>query len=388
MERAALIWDPRLAEYDLGDGHPMNPIRLRLTVELMDALGLLAETPVLPARECSEAELLLAHTAGYIEAVRHAGDWMSDFRPQMGLGTDDNPVYPGMHEIASLTCGATCIAIEEVLAGRVRRAFSVAGGMHHAHRQRAAGFSVYNDAAVGIHCAREARPGLKVLYLDVDAHHGDGVQEMFASSPDVLTISIHQTGVHTFPGTGFPGEVGYEAGTGFSANVPMPRFATDDCFELAFEQVVEPLARAFAPDIIVAQFGCDAHHSDPQTDLGMTLGGFRSLVRRTIHLADEVCDGRLAALGGGGYHLVQVVPLAWTALFAELLEHPIPDGVPESWRVLARALAGHGYEPPRSMGSTDRFALPAEQHAEVLAETRTAIREAREAVFPAHGLEA
>ncbi len=223
----------------------------------------------------------------------------------MGLGTEDNPVYPGMHDIAALTCGSTMRAIEEVLSGRQLRTFSIAGGMHHAHRSRAAGFSVYNDAAVGIAVARQKHPGLKVLYIDIDAHHGDGVQEAFAGSADVLTISIHESGLYTFPGTGFPGECGYGPGEGFAANVPLPAYATDECFSLAFDEVVVPLARAFRPDLIVAQLGVDAHHDDPQTELGLTIPGYRSLVRGIIGLADELCDGRLAALGGGGYHIVR-----------------------------------------------------------------------------------
>jgi acetoin utilization protein AcuC len=384
MTQAALIWDPRLAAYDLGDRHPLNPVRLVLTVELMEALGLLGEGTVLAPSEASEEDLLLVHSAGYIEAVRHAGDWGSDFSPQMGLGTDDNPVFPGMHEIAALTCGASVLAIDEVLEGRRRRTFSIAGGMHHAHRARAAGFSIYNDAAVGIAVARRKRPELRVLYLDVDAHHGDGVQEAFAATDQVLSVSIHQTGVEAFPGTGFAGEIGYGCGTGFSANVPLPSFATDECFELAFDDVVAPLARAFGPDVIVAQLGVDAHYADPQTDLGLTLPGHRSLVRRTIALADEVCGGRLVALGGGGYHVAEVVPLAWAWAFAELGGARLGDDVPEAWRDHARSVLG--VEPPRSMGAKDSYAPPRSAD-ELLGVTRAAIRQTREAVFPYHGLQ-
>ena len=184
VDRAALIWDPRLAAYDLGDSHPLNPLRLTLSVELMEAFGLLApEVVISPPREATENELLLVHSSGYIEAVRQAGDWGSDFRPLMGLGTEDNPVFPGMHEVAALTCGASILAIDEVLSGRSLRTFSIAGGMHHAHRSRAAGFSIYNDAAVGIAVARQQRPDLKVLYLDIDAHHGDGVQKRSPARP-------------------------------------------------------------------------------------------------------------------------------------------------------------------------------------------------------------
>jgi len=257
--------------------------------------------------------------------------------------------------------------------------------MHHAHRARAAGFSVYNDAAVAIAVARQENPGLRVLYLDIDAHHGDGVQEAFAGSAQVLTISIHESGLYTFPGTGFPGEIGYGPGAGFSANVPLPAYATDECFALAFDDVVAPLARAFRPDIVVAQLGADAQHSDPQTELGLTLPGYRSLVRGIVGLADELCEGRLAALGGGGYHIVDVVPLAWTWVMAELARTALPDEVPETWREHVRARLG--CEPPRSMGDSDVFPSPPERAARVLELTTERVRETRAAVFPHHGLE-
>jgi acetoin utilization protein AcuC len=384
VDRAALIWDPALAAYDLGPSHPLNPLRLTLTVDLMDAFGLLTPDDVISPRDASDKELLLVHSSGYIEAVRHAGDWASDFRPAMGLGTEDNPIYPGMHEVAALTCGGSIRGIEEVLSGRRGRTFSIAGGMHHAHRSRAAGFSVYNDAAVGIAVARAQQPDLKVLYVDIDAHHGDGVHEAFAGSAEVLTISIHESGLYAFPGTGFPGEVGYGPGEGFSANVPLPAYATDACFTLAFEQVVSPLAHAFRPDIIVAQMGVDAHHADPQTEMGLTLPGYRSLVRGVIGLADDLCEGRLAALGGGGYHIVDVVPLAWTWALAELGGVTLCDEVPEPWREHVRSRLE--CEPPTSMGEHDRLDSPEGRDENVLALTAERVRETRKAVFGYHGL--
>jgi len=384
MQRAVLVWDPGLAAYDLGDAHPLNPLRLTLSVELMEAFGMLTAETLISPRPATENQLLLVHSSGYIEAVRHAGDWGSDFRPVMGLGTDDNPVYPGMHEIAALTCGATIRGIDEVLSGQCLRTFSIAGGMHHAHKGRAAGFSIYNDAAVGIAAARAAKPDLRVLYIDIDAHHGDGVQEAFGGSADVMTISVHESGLYAFPGTGFPSEIGYGAGTGFSANVPLPAYATDECFALAFDEVITPLARAFAPDLIVAQLGVDAHHSDPQTELGLTLPGYRSLVRGIIGLADELCEGRLAALGGGGYHIVDVVPRAWTWVMAELGGTNLSDDVPEAWRAHVGSLLE--CEPPRSMGGCDDYDSPAERTENVLALSAQRVREVREAVFPHHGL--
>lgn len=384
MVPAALIWGPDLAGYYMGEGHPLDPARLTYTVELMAAFGFPEPGDVIAPREAPEEDLRLAHSSGYIEAVRHAGDWATDFRPTMGLGTGDNPTFPGMHEAAALTCGATTQAIEEVVAGRRPKTFAIAGGMHHAHRSRAAGFCVYNDAAVGICVARREHPGLKVLYIDIDAHHGDGVQEAFASCADVMTISIHENGLYLFPGTGFPTEIGYGAGEGFAANVPLPPQATDACFALAFEQVAAPLARAFGPDLIVAQLGVDSHHADPLTDLGLTLPGYRSLVRGIVALADEVCGGRLAALGGGGYRIVDVVPPAWAWVMAELGGRELPDEVPESWRAIVRERAH--CEPPASMGACDRFPVSAADEASLLAMTAEQVRQTRAAVFPHHGL--
>lgn len=384
VDRAALIWDPYLAAYDMGPGHPLDPRRLTLTVELMEAFGLLGPDVVVTPEKATDEDLRLVHSSGYIEAVHQASDWSTDFRPDMGLGTADNPIFPDMHEVAALQCGAAILGVEEVLSGRRTRTFSIAGGMHHAHRSRAAGFCVYNDAAVGIAVALRARPGLKVLYIDIDAHHGDGVQEAFIDSADVMTLSIHESGVYAFPGTGFSEDIGSGLGEGYAANVPLPAYATDECFALAFDGVIVPLARAFRPDVIVAQLGIDAHHSDPLIELGLTLPGYRSLVRGIIGLADELCQGRLAALGGGGYRIVDVVPLAWTWVMAELQGVELSDVVPEEWRVRTRARMG--CEPPQGMGAQDRFDSPAERVENVLRLTAERVLATRQAVFPLHGL--
>jgi len=384
VKKAALIFSPELTAYDLGDAHPLNPLRLTLSVELMESFGILGDDTVIAPRIATESELRLVHSSGYIEAVHEASDWAAGLRPGTGLGTEDNPIYPGMHDVAALTCGSSIVGLQEVLAGRRLRTFSIAGGMHHAHRSRAAGFSVYNDAAVAIAVARQADPALRVLYIDIDAHHGDGVQEAFLSTPEVMTVSIHETGVHAFPGTGFPSEIGYDAGEGFSVNVPMPSFATDECFRLAFEQVVVDVARRFAPDVIVAQLGADAHYADPQTDLGLTLPGYRWMVDRIVDLADELCGGRLAALGGGGYHIVEVVPLAWTWVMARLLDIELPDEVPRPWRDHVCEVVGSGA--PRSMGATDTFDGPPERAAIVLEQTRLVVEQVRAVVYPLNGL--
>jgi acetoin utilization protein AcuC len=264
------------------------------------------------------------------------------------------------------------VAIAEVVAGRTSRAFSVAGGLHHAHRARAAGFCVYNDAAVAIATALRADPGLRVLYIDIDAHHGDGIQEIFYEDPRVLTVSIHETGLALYPGTGFQSERGAGAGLGCAANVPLPPLATDACYRLVFEEAVAPLAGRFSPDVIVAQCGADAHHDDPLTSLGLTLPGHRWLVRGIVGLADDLCGGRLVALGGGGYGWEHVVPRAWAAVAAELTGSDVPEPLPGLWRERVRAVAR--VEPPATLGS-DRFEVDARVEARLLAETRASVTE-------------
>lgn len=289
-----------------------------------------------------------------------------------------------MHDVAALTAGASITALEAVIAGRNEKAFSIAGGMHHAHRGRASGFSVYNDASVAIANAAKQHPGIDILYLDLDAHHGDGVQSTFAGAADVMNISVHQSGMYAFPGTGFPPEAGYGAGAGMTVNVPLPMGATDACYSLVFEQIVEPLTAEFRPDVIVAQLGADAHHSDPQTNLSLTMPGYRDLVRSTIQLAEKHCAGRLVALGGGGYHILGVVPRAWTWVMAELAGVTLPESIPAAWRQRARAVVGE--EPPTTLGGDDLFAVDPALAGKVLSDTEKVIREVRAAVFPHHGL--
>jgi acetoin utilization protein AcuC len=195
---------------------------------------------------------------------------------------------------------------------------------------------------------------------------------------------MHESGRYAFPGTGFPEEIGRAAGEGFSANVPLPPYATDACFALAFESVVVPLSRAFRPDLVVAQLGVDAHYSDPLTDLGLTLPGYRWLVRGIVSLADELCDGRLAAVGGGGYRIVEVVPPAWAWVMAELSGVRLRDEVPEAWRTRVRSRTNA--DPPRSMGEHDALDSPALREDSLLAMTEETIRDVRAAVFPHHGL--
>jgi acetoin utilization protein AcuC len=364
---ACLVYSPALAAYDLGESHPLRPERFTLAVALMQAYGMLAPPrrpgpgtlDVIEPLPATDGELALFHDRAYIDTVREASahpEWF--FPPRAGLGTPDTPVFPGMHEASALVAGATVTAMRAVSSRRYRTAFSIAGGLHHAHHDRAAGFCVYNDCAVAIADALETDPDLRVLYLDIDAHHGDGVQEAFYEDPRVLTVSLHETGERLYPGTGSAHEHGAGAGEGFAANVPLPEGATDACFAMAFQRVAEVLARRFAPDVVVAQCGADAHHDDPLTSMGLTVRGHDALVGRIMELAGDVAGGRVVACGGGGYGPLHVVPRCWVSVAARLAGRSLDERLPESWRELVRTTTGG--EPPAGLHEDDH-AAPADE---------------------------
>jgi acetoin utilization protein AcuC len=332
--KGALVFSPALAAYDLGAAHPLKPERFSLAVQLLRDAGLLdGPIPVIEPRPATTEELLRVHTCEYLALVREASDDPAAWRiPRAGLGTGDDPVFAGMYEGSALVCGATVTAMAEVLSGRVDRAMSIAGGLHHAHADHASGFCVMNDPAVAIAAALAEDPGMRVAYVDIDAHHGDGVQDIFYEDPRVLTVSVHESGTFLFPGTGFPDETGAGPGVGTAANLPLPPGSTDACYRLAMDDFIAPVVLAFSPDVIVAQLGADAHHDDPLTTLGLTLSGHAWLVDAIIRLANDACEGRLAATGGGGYGAFSVVPRAWASATARLAGVELPEGLPEAWR--------------------------------------------------------
>ncbi|MCC7371796.1 MAG: acetoin utilization protein AcuC [Chloroflexi bacterium] len=332
--RSAFVYSNEYLGYKLSDEHPLNPIRLALTESLIESAGLLSHPDVFRAapRMASDDEIMYAHDRDYVERVRDLGHAPRFADPSMdyGLGTSDNPVFPQMHEASALVTGGSLVAAELVMSGKATHAFNPGGGLHHADRRRASGFCVYNDCAVVIAWLR--MQGLRVMYTDTDAHHGDGVQSIFYEDPGVLTISMHESGRFLFPGTGSTSERGAGAGFGYSINVPLLPYTDHSSFVECYDLVVPPLARAFKPDIIVAQNGCDGHAIDPLTHLHYLTPTFEHVARRSHELAHELCDGKLIALGGGGYGLWTVVPRAWTAVWAAISGQELPEQTPEAWR--------------------------------------------------------
>ena len=332
--RSAFVYSPDYLAYKLSDTHPLNPIRLALTESLIDACGLLDGPDVfrVPPRTATDDEIMLAHDREYVERVRELGHSNGYVYPErdFGLGSSDNPVFVGMHEASALVTGGSLVAAELVMSGQATHAFNAGGGLHHANRRLASGFCIYNDCAVAIAWLR--LQGKRVLYIDTDAHHGDGVQWIFYEDPGVLTISFHESGRYLFPGSGSTSERGSGAGYGYSVNVPLGPYTDHASFVECYDMVVPSLARAFKPDVIVAQNGCDGHAIDPLTHLHYLTPTFEHVAIRSHELAHELCDGRLIALGGGGYALWTVVPRAWTSVWAAISSQPLPDRVPESWR--------------------------------------------------------
>jgi acetoin utilization protein AcuC len=332
-----VVFDETLTAYDFGPAHPMNPVRVDLTMRLARDLGVVDGTTgglvAVPAPDATDDDLLVVHDLDLIEAVRRSSEHPELADPAHGLGTDDNPNFPHMHQAARHVVGASVEAARRVWEGEAIHAANIAGGLHHAMPDQASGFCVYNDVAVAIRWLLD-HGAKKVAYVDVDVHHGDGVQKIFYDDPRVLTISLHETGQMLFPGTGFPADAGGPNAVGTSVNVALPPGTADAGWLRAFHAVVPPLVRAFAPDVLVTQQGCDSHRDDPLAHLMLTVDGHRASYLALHDLAHEVCAGRWVAMGGGGYAVVDVVPRSWTHLLAIVGGAPLDPATetPASWR--------------------------------------------------------
>jgi len=385
-ESTAVVWDEALLAYDMGD-HPLNPVRVELTMALARELGVLDRPGVrlVVPEPADDAALTRVHRPDYVEAVRLAPH--DPFFRGWGLNTPDNPVFDGMHEASARICGATLAAAEAVWTGAATRAVNISGGLHHAMAARASGFCVYNDPAVAI--ARLLDLGAqRVAYVDIDVHHGDGVQVAFYDDPRVLTVSLHETPLALFPGTGYPEESGGVGAEGTSVNVALPPGTGDAGWLRAFQAIVPSVLRAFSPQILVSQCGADAHRLDPLADLRLSVDGQRAAYIALRGLADEFCGGRWVATGGGGYALVEVVPRAWTHLLAVATGEALDPGTPTppGWRKLA-AERRPGSDVPADL--TDGIVPPVErwEPGTTPDPVDKAIMATRMAVFPLHGLD-
>ena len=384
-----VAWDDALTSYDFGPDHPLAPVRVELTMALARSLGVF-EAPgvsLAPVQSAGDDLLELVHSPQYIRAVRDAERLGSAERLRYGLGTPDNPVFPGMHEASALVAGASVAAADAVWSGKVPHAANMAGGLHHAMRANASGFCVYNDAAIAI--ARLLENGAeRVAYVDVDVHHGDGVQAAFYDDPRVLTISLHEHPRSLFPGTGYPHESGGPDAEGMSVNIALPAGTRDAAWLRALDAVVPPLLGTFRPQILVTQHGCDSHALDPLAHLMLTVDGQRAAARALHRFAHDYAGGRWLLLGGGGYAIVEVVPRTWTHVLAEAAHRPVaPDTrTPEDWRALAASRTGHR-TPAVMTDGHDPEPVPWSSGYDPADAVDQAILATRHAVFPQHGLD-
>jgi acetoin utilization protein AcuC len=376
--------------YDFGPQHPMAPLRLDLTFRLARELGVLdlPGVDVVGAEPADDDLLATAHDRAYVAAVRRASE-RGEPDVERGLGTEDDPVFPGMHEAAARQVTGSVESALEVWRGEARHAVNLAGGMHHAMPGHASGFCIYNDAVVAIRAVLDDGAE-RVAYVDLDAHHGDGVEQAFWDDPRVLTISVHESGHTLFPGSGHATDVGGPHARGSVVNVALPAGTADAGWLRAVGAVVLPLLTAFRPQMVVSQHGCDAHTLDPLTNLAVSVDALRTAADAVHRAADEVAEGRWLALGGGGYAVGQVVPRSWTHLLAIAAHEPIDveTPIPEDWR--DALVAQLGFPAPTVMGDGGLGALPRpwSEGFDPAEPVDRVVLAARRAVFDWYGLDA
>ena len=396
-----VAWDERLVDYHFGPGHPLAPVRVELTMRLAHEFGLWDQPGVTVAAPApaADADLQLVHDAHYVRAVEAISRWAEhpDARDGLagnqlraarmfGLGTEDNPVFPGMHEASALVTGATLAAARAAWSGSAQHGASIAGGMHHAMAAHASGFGVYNDPAVAIAWLL-GEGAERIAYVDIDAHHGDGVEAAFYADPRVLTISLHQDPASLFPFTGLPADTGGPGAEGSAVNVALPAGTGDAGWLRAFHAIIPPLLQGFRPQILVSQHGADTHRLDPLAHLELSIDAQRAAHAAIHALAHEVAGGRWLLTGGGGYDLVQVVPRTWTHLLAEAAGRPIDPTMPTPvpWREYAVRQTGLAAPGQMTDGAPAQF-VPFESGYDPSDPVDRAIMATRNAVFPLHGL--
>ncbi len=376
----ALVYDEDFLRYDFGEDHALRQIRIRLARDLIEQYGLLQDAVELRPEPATEADVRRVHTVDYLAVVKDLSEHPREVVDEHGLGTPDNPVFPGMYEASLLHVGGTLRACAEVASGRRTRTMNLGGGFHHAMPDRASGFCIFNDVAVGIASLLESRSFDRILYVDVDAHHADGVQRAFYEDPRVLKISLHEDGHYLFPGTGFTDEIGVGKGRGYTVNVPLPPYTRDVSYLYAFQEIVPPLARAFKPQTLVTQLGADGHRLDPLTHLMLTTETYEAVGMILDGLAAELCSGRWIATGGGGYE-VTAVPRVWTVLFSKMLGRELEDALPVEWLKECNHLAG---SVPSDKSLRDHGHEDEEAH--VPRAAKRTVDELRKTVFPLHGI--
>jgi len=325
--KTGLIWDDRFLDYNFGPQHPLRPIRVKLTHDLIRSKGILQQgsVDVVKPRLASREEILLFHEEEYVRLVEQYSNRGSGL-----LDMGDTPAFKGCYEATSLVVGASIVAVDAVMSGGLLHSFNPSGGLHHAHPERASGFCIFNDPAVVISHLKSKYKVKRIVYLDIDAHHGDGVMYGYYDDPSVLDIDFHESGEFLFPGTGFPDEIGKGEARGLKLNIPLPPSSGDEAYLEAFQQIVPGALKKFRPEIILVQCGADGHLDDRLAHLRLTTKVYSEVVSQMHDFAHQLCNGRLLLFGGGGYTLANV-PRVWTVAFSALAEVKASDDIPSEW---------------------------------------------------------
>jgi acetoin utilization protein AcuC len=312
-KKTVFIHSSELEKFSYPADCPFNTDRAGQVRKVLNSMGLLSGPGRSEAAPVAAERVVLKkfHSARYLHALRAAAKGRWDIEAlNMGIGTVDCPVFAGMYDYPALATGGTLTAVELILSGSTELAFNPSGGFHHAGPERASGFCYINDVALA--CIVLAEKGKRVLYLDVDVHHGDGVAYAFYDRSDVMTISLHESPKTLFPGTGFEDEIGTGAGKGYCVNVPLPVGTYDEAYLKAFNAVVPPLAGAYKPDVFVFELGADALAGDPLAHLRLTNNVYVEIINHLL-----TYDKPILMTGGGGYNVdntVRAWALAWTVL--------------------------------------------------------------------------
>ncbi len=382
MARPVFVYSDEYLKYDFGEAHVLRKDRLPLSKMLMKEYGLIGPGGAVESRPApAEYEDLIAvHDRGYLEVLEHLSEHPEGQSYSHGLGISDNPVFRGMYEAASIQAGGTVLACDVVASGEATRAMNAGGGFHHAMPARASGFCLINDIAVGIRRLLSKHRIRKVMYVDVDVHHGDGVEAIFTEEPQVLNVSLHEDGHYLFPGTGSIDDIGKGEGEGYSVNVPLPPYTEDASYLHAFKEIVIPLAEAFKPEILFTQLGADTHYGDPLAHLKLTTRSHEEMAKRFDDISNRFCGGKWVAVTGGGYDIT-ICPRVWTLFFGRMVGKELDDNLPIEWMEYCRTT--HTAVPA---GGTLRDSPDSAEDGVVSRAVQKVVEGVRKNVFKYHGL--